>query len=383
MCPDRRRCAVPPRRRPPPSRCGPCRAGTCTPPARERRIQRQRLLPAGPRRRRRAQARRSRPSRRRPGSRDPPWVVQHACHQQSDVDVGRRDRSQTCPCPAVMTDVEDRDASPKAESRPRCGRAREAVEVATRQVAEGVAAERVCRQKPHVDEHQYAPEANAEVPGEVEGDDCVVHEKEDLDECRIESEPVKVVEDPRESGFAAVTGPVWFVHGARTRMPQKGSEVSLAVVVAGEPEGKRRPRDPDRGRNRTELDQGRVKGAEIGSEVSGGLEEDSPGCEDDEQAKHANDEGWVEPVRELAVWVPPRSCMLSERHGEALSNYFGKENNSGGSNPPELAVRMRCHAGVVAAFRATLTVTRLRAVTNSKTMAPRTTRAASIRPNAA
>src|SRR5437870_915800 len=222
-----------------------------------------------------------------------------------------------------MADVEDRDASPKAESRARCGRAREAVEVATRQVAQGMAAERVCRQKPHIDEHQYAPEANAEVSGEVEGDDRVVREKEDLDECRVESEAVKVVEDPRESGFAAVTGPVWFGHGARTRMPQKGSEVSLAVVVAGEPEGKWRPRDPDRGRNRTELDQGRVKGTEIGSEVSGGLEEDSPGCEDDEQAKHANDEGGVEPVRELAVRVPHRSCMLGERHREALSNYFG------------------------------------------------------------
>src|SRR5207248_7887532 len=126
-----------------------------------------------------------------------------------------------------------------------------------------------------------------------------------------------------------------------------------------------------RGRNRTDLDQGRVKGAEIGSEVSGGLEEDSPGCEDDEHAEHANGEGGVEPVRELAVRVPHRSCMLSERHREALSNYFVTENSSGGSNPPEHAVRMRCHAGVVAAFRATLTVTRLRAVTNSKTMAPR------------
>src|SRR5438552_19015043 len=246
-----------------------------------------------------------------------------------------------------------------------------------------MAAEGIARKEQYVGDHQHAAQADAEVSTEVEGDERVVPEEQDLHERGVESEAVKVVEDQRRSGFGTVAAPAGLWHGARTWMPEERSEVSLAVVVAGEPKSGRRPAEPVSWRDGCEVDQWRVERAEIGSETAGGLEEDDPGGKDDEQAECADDEGGVEPVGEGAVRVPDRSCMLGERHREALSNYLARRNNSGGAVPPELAVRTRCHAGVVAAFIATLTVTRLRAVTNSKTMAPRTTMAASIRPNAA
>src|SRR5947209_543285 len=99
-------------------------------------------------------------------------------------------------------------------------------------------------------------------------------------------------------------------------MPEKRSEVSLAVVVTGEPKSKRRPGDPDSRRDGSEADQRRVEGAEVGSETAGGLEEDDPGRKDAEQAESDDDERRVEPVGKGAVRIPNRTCLLGERHRE-------------------------------------------------------------------
>ena len=77
-----------------------------------------------------------------------------------------------------------------------------------------MAAEGIARKEQYVGDHQHAAQADAEVSTEVEGDERVVPEEQDLHERGVESEAVKVVEDPREGGFAAVAASARLWHRA-------------------------------------------------------------------------------------------------------------------------------------------------------------------------
>src|SRR5579864_3257732 len=107
-----------------------------------------------------------------------------------------------------------------------------------------VAAKRVSGEKDHVEDYQRSAEADPETTCEVERDHGVVPEEADLHDRRVKGKAVEVVEDPRKCSLAAVAPTMRLRHRAGARVPQERSKVSLAVVVARESKGERRPRHP-------------------------------------------------------------------------------------------------------------------------------------------
>src|SRR3982751_3189661 len=89
-------------------------------------------------------------------------------------------------------------------------------------------------------------------------------------------------------------------------MPEERPEVSLAIVVAGQPEGEWGPRDPDSRRYRPDLDQRRVERAEVRGVIAFALQEDDPGRVDREGAKSEDDKRGVQPVGKRAMRVANR-----------------------------------------------------------------------------
>src|ERR1700674_4372992 len=213
MSPGRRRCAWPQQHRLRPSPCGPCQEATCKRPVRGRPLLPLRWRRAGLHLPHPERAHRSRRSRT-PRSRNPPWVVHNSRDKEADIDVGRRHREQARPCPAIVLDVKNGDAPPQLVPSASGKRTGKAVELAPGEVAEGMAAEGVAGEKDNVGEHEHAAEANAQTPSKVEGQNGVEPEEPNLDDCRVEGEPVEVVEHPRKSGLPTVPAAFWFRYGA-------------------------------------------------------------------------------------------------------------------------------------------------------------------------
>src|SRR5712691_7987387 len=158
-----------------------------------------------------------------------------------------------------------------------------------------MATERITGEKNHVSGEEDAAQADAEAATEVESNEGVEPEKSDLDHGGVEGEAVEVVEHPWQGGLAAITPALWFCHRARPRMQEKGTEVRLAVVVAGEPERKRSPGDPDPRRDRSDFDQRRVEGAHVRSEIAVVLKEDDPDREQPKETQGGNHESRIGP----------------------------------------------------------------------------------------
>src|ERR1051326_6763514 len=97
---------------------------------------------------------------------------------------------------------------------------------------------------------------------EVEGANRVVPEEADLHRGHVERKAVEVVEDPRKHHLAAIPA-LRLRDGARPRAPEEQAEVRLAVVVARGAKSERRPRHPDRGWDRSDVDRWRVERAQI------------------------------------------------------------------------------------------------------------------------
>src|ERR1700680_3723209 len=118
-----------------------------------------------------------------------------------------------------------------------------------------MASERVARQQEHVRQQKHAAHTDADSASKVKRDDGAEPQEGDLDHRGVEGVPMEVVEHPGKHGFAAISPSGALRHRTRSGMPEKASEVGLAVVVAREAKNQWRPRDPESGWNRSHVDE--------------------------------------------------------------------------------------------------------------------------------
>ena len=190
-----------------------------------------------------------------------------------------------------MVSVEDAHGAPGLEARPAGRHAREAVELASHEMAQRVAREGVEREEGGVEEQGERPPADADAEPAIrlredEAPDHVVPEDDEDHERQVHEVAMQVLEDERELELAAVALALDLAHRAGGRIAEERPVVGLAVVVAGGAEAERRPQDQDGGRDRPPrgLEERRVEGREIVSELvvialeggPGGIETEQP-----------------------------------------------------------------------------------------------------------
>src|SRR6476646_6658902 len=109
--------------------------------------------------------------------------------------------------------------------------------------------------------------------GKPEGENSVIPEEAQEHDRAIEEIAMSVLQDERETGFAAIVAICRLTHRARRRVQEERAVKSFAIVVAGGAEAQRKSqnqhgrRKPQRQPVVVRVDQGRVKGREVRTPV--------------------------------------------------------------------------------------------------------------------
>jgi len=217
-----------------------------------------------------------------------------AARDHAEVEISKANRDETAPGKEHVALVQKADPAPSGVARASEGRAGEAVEFASREVAERVARKGVKREQGNVQGQNESADTDAEVAVEIEGYDGVVPEEQDEDDRNIEEIAVKILENEGKSCLALVIAFRWLANGAGRRIEQKGPIESLAVVVAGGAKAEWTSKDEERRRDRPPMmqrvNERRIEGRQIGPPL---VELSFKGAQRGVDAKsaHQNDDG--------------------------------------------------------------------------------------------
>ena len=165
---------------------------------------------------------------------------------EADVDVRKSHPEQTRPGPLLVSCVQAAHAIVELVPHRVF---RDAVERASDQVAERVAAEYISAEKHNVHHQDEASDADAEAVGETEGHDCVVDQKGPHQVGEPQKVAMEILQDQRKASFAEI-GLARLADGARRRIGPERFVVRAAVVVTGEPEEAGYPKNEKRRRKR-------------------------------------------------------------------------------------------------------------------------------------
>lgn len=153
-------------------------------------------------------------------------------------------------------------------------RTREAIQLAADEVPQRMAGKCVQSEQHDVDQQDQRAYANTEVElsvsaGEEEGANGVIPEDDKEDDCRIKKIAMDVLQNKRKSCLATIVAVRAFTDGASRGIEKEGAIVSLAVVIAGHAEAKRKNEDqqcrgePDRQPVMLAVNQRRVEGRKV------------------------------------------------------------------------------------------------------------------------
>src|SRR5271168_1588776 len=130
------------------------------------------------------------------------------------------------------------------------GCAGKTVELPPDDVAERMAGQGVSRQQDYVEQQDQRADSDADSSVKKQSVKGIVPKKNEEDEANIEKVAMEVLQNKRERGLAAIAVLPALADGASRRIHEKSPVISLAVVVAGDPESQRPNQDQQRRRKR-------------------------------------------------------------------------------------------------------------------------------------
>jgi hypothetical protein len=110
-----------------------------------------------------------------------------------------------------------------------------------------MAAEYVTAEKNNVHHQDEASHPNPEAVGKTKGHDCVIKQKSPNQVGEAQKVTMEILHDQGEASLAQIRL-AWFTDCARRRIGPERLVIRAPVVVTGEPEEARDPKDEKRGR---------------------------------------------------------------------------------------------------------------------------------------
>ncbi len=160
-----------------------------------------------------------------------PQVTNGAAGDHADVEVREADGEKTAPREEHVALVQKGGEAPGFEAGAAESGAREAVKLASSEMAKRMAGKSVERKQDNVESEDERADSDAEVAVEEEGTNGVVPEETDKENREVKEIAMNILQDERKSRFATIIAACRFTYRAGWRIEEKGAVKRLAVVV--------------------------------------------------------------------------------------------------------------------------------------------------------